>query len=519
MRAQGALEFIDLFDRGVSLDRAAECLVAADGSNLLTYGDVHELTHRLAFGLARRGLGAGSRVGVLSPNDPLALVLMLAILRLGATWIPLNGRSSAQDLEHLLTLTRADAVLCHDGMARLGEQLSCGRSVIAFGNGQPSCPAWQDLLGPAGDRYSRPPALGRPAVLAGTGGTTGLPKAVMIGHSQLYHLTLGFLIHMAEPAPPTQLVAAPITHAAGALTFPVLASGGRSVIHRGVVAEELLESVECYDATRLFLPPTSVYSLLDSPALGTYDTSSLRHFLYTAAPMNPNKLVQAIEAFGPVMCQAYGQTEALNICTWLSPQDHATALASEVWRGRLSSCGRVSAVATLAIVDDNGEPVAPGELGEIVVRGPLVMDGYLDNPEATEAAIRDGWLLTGDVGRVDDDGFVYIVDRKKDMIITGGFNVYPGRVESVLLSHPAVRDGTVIGLPDEKWGERVTAVIELRAGHDVTAEDIKAYCRQRLDGVHAPKEIIVRELPRSPVGKVLKRALRDEYWHASARQV
>jgi acyl-CoA synthetase (AMP-forming)/AMP-acid ligase II len=342
---------------------------------------------------------------------------------------------------------------------------------------------------------------------------------VKYSHRQLYLQSLGFMVHMPEPTPPVQIAAAPMTHTAGAITFPVLAAGGRTIVHNGVVAEDVLASVDRHHATRMFLPPTAIYGLLDSPALGEYDTTSLEYFLYLAAPMSEKKLIDAIEAFGPVMCQTFGQTEAPTICTWFSREEHAQAVASDALRHRLRSCGRQSAVAEVAIMGENDEILSNGDRGELVIRGPLVMEGYLNNPDATLASQRAGWHATGDIAYRDDDDFIYVVDRSKDLIISGGFNVYPGEVERVLWTHPAVRDCAVIGVPDEKWGEAVTAVVELRDGETTDESELRAFCRERLGPVKTPKRVVFESLPRSGAGKVLKRGLRDNYWSGHERKI
>jgi acyl-CoA synthetase (AMP-forming)/AMP-acid ligase II len=355
----------------------------------------------------------------------------------------------------------------------------------------------------------------------GTGGTTGRSKAVPITHRMAEAMNLAFAAHMPEPEPPTMAMAAPMTHAAGPICFPVFAEGGAVVVHDGVVPERLLASIERHRVSRLFLPPTAIYALLSHPEVRSHDFSSLRHFIYAAAPMAVDKLVEAIDVFGPVMTQTFGQAEAPMICTVMTPAEHGAAVADPELRGRLASAGRPSLVADLAIMDDDGNLLGPDEVGEIVVRGSLVMSGYHRDPEQSAAVSRPGgWHGTSDVGRVDADGYVYIVDRKRDMIISGGFNVWPSEIEQVIHGLNGVRDCAVIGLPDEKWGEAVTAVVELRedAG-EVGAEAVTALCRERLGPVKAPKRVIFRELPRSPNGKVLKRALRDEYWTGQERSV
>jgi acyl-CoA synthetase (AMP-forming)/AMP-acid ligase II len=315
-------------------------------------------------------------------------------------------------------------------------------------------------------------------------------------------------------------MATPMTHAAGTLGFPTIAEGGTIVVHDGVKAATVLSSIEQDRVTRLFLPPTAIYSLLADPGVREHDYSSLRHFLYAAAPMSTDKLVEAMDVFGPVMAQCFGQAEAPMLATYLSPAEHVEALADPAKRARLASCGRPSMIAAVAIMDDDGNLLDDGEHGEIVVRGDLVMSAYYENPEASAEVRRPGgWHATGDIGYRDADGFYFIVDRKRDMIISGGFNVFPSEVERVIWSHPDVLDCAVIGVPDEKWGEAVTAVVELKDGAGVTEVELIALCKGELGSVKSPKAVHFRELPRSTAGKVLKRSLRDEYWAGRDRRV
>jgi acyl-CoA synthetase (AMP-forming)/AMP-acid ligase II len=267
------------------------------------------------------------------------------------------------------------------------------------------------------------------------------------------------------------------------------------------------------------MPPTLIYMLLAHPDVGKYDYSSLQHLVYASAPMSVDKLVEAVKVFGPVLTQTYGQAEACMICTFFSPEDHVAALESNN-RHRLASAGKVSPLVRLDVMDDHGKLLPRGQRGEIVVRGNLVMKGYYNNVEATAEASAFGWHHTGDIGVIDEDGFVYIVDRKKDMIISGGFNVFPGEVEQVLWSHPAVQDCAVIGIPDEKWGEAVKAVVELKPGMTVEADALIQLAKEKLGGVKAPKSVdFVDTLPRSPVGKVLKKTLREPYWAGHERKI
>jgi len=271
--------------------------------------------------------------------------------------------------------------------------------------------------------------------------------------------------------------------------------------------------------TELFLPPTVIYALLEVPGIEKRDFSSLRYILYGAAPMSLEKLRRAIEVFGPVMHQGYGQTEAPGSIAFLRPGDHFVDGKVAPDR-RLSACGLPAVTNAIAIQDDDGKPLSQGESGEICIAGDIVMKGYYKQREKTAETIIDGWLHTGDIGHLDAEGFLHITDRKKDVIISGGFNVYPSEVEQVIWSHPSVLDCAVIGVPDEKWGEAVKAVIELKPGSAAAPEDVIALCKERLGSVKAPKSVdFVTSLPRSPVGKVLKKDIRATYWTQADRKI
>ncbi len=311
-----------------------------------------------------------------------------------------------------------------------------------------------------------------------------------------------------------------MTHTAGLLSLPCTARGGTVVVVTKPDPALLLSAIAQHRVTELFLPPTVIYRLLDIPDLASkVDFSSLRYLMYGAAPMSVQKLKQAIEIIGPVMMGGYGQTECPASIAYLPPDAHFVdgKIAPDE---RLSSVGRPNPLVRVEIMDDANGILAPGETGEICVRGDLVMKGYYKAPDKTAETIIDGWLHTGDVGHIDAEGYLHITDRKKDMIISGGFNVYPSEVEQVIWAHPAVQDCAVIGVPDAAWGEAVKAVVELNAGQQVSAEELIALCKQKLGSVKAPKTIdFVASLPRSPVGKVLKKDLRARYWQNTSRKI
>ncbi|GAA4697604.1 AMP-binding protein [Pseudonocardia yuanmonensis] len=508
---------VDYIDRGARAAPTDPCLVNPDGTTVLTHVEFRELTHKIAGALLRDGIQPGDRIGVLSRNHPLALASIVGILRAGAIWTAINVASGSADQADFLTTVGCRRILHHPDLADRAAELE--KLVDGLEPSQPF--GADDWLVPAGPRVSdRPFEAGGVAMLLPTGGTTGRSKAVPITHRQIHLMCLGFQIHLREPDPPRYLCATPMTHAAGLVCFPTLAQGGRVVVHDGVVPEQVLGSIERNRISTTFLPPTALYKLLADPKVRGYDYSSLRQFLIAGAPLAPDRLAEAVEVFGPVMTQTFGQAEAPLLCTVHETTEIARAAADPALGRRLASCGRPSALARIEIMDDDGNLLGPGESGEIVVRSDLVFDGYWQDPDATAQTRRPGgWYGTGDVGLRDADGFVYIVDRKKDMIITGGFNVFPSEVEAFLHTFPSVDDCAVIGLPDPKWGEAVTAVIEARPGHLIDPNELIAACKAHLGSVKAPKRVIVRALPRSGIGKVLKRALRDEYWTGSDRRI
>lgn len=516
------MQLIEAFDWGAKVFPDRDCFATADGTLRLSYRDVSDLTHRIAVALADGGARPERRVAVLSPNDPMGFIAALGALRLNATWVATNPRDTAESLTTLLADANCEFLVYHseltDAAAHVLDRVPSIELSVSIGPGRPGDPELSSWMAPAGSRAADPadePDL--TCLMLGTGGTTGRSKIVQLTHRNMLAVCYAFVAHMPEDHP-VQLMAAPMSHAAGVITFPIFLQGGTSIVHSAVHAEKLLRSIEQDGVTRLFLPPTAIYNLLAHHDVRSFDYSSLKYLIYAAAPMSVEKLKEAIDVFGPVMTQTFGQAEAPMICTFFGPQDHADVLSSGNER-RLCSCGRASVVARVEIAGEDGRLAAAGERGEIIVRGDLVMKGYFQNPEQTAASRLDGWHRTGDIGYIDEDGYVYIVDRLRDTIISGGFNIYPSEIEQVIWSHKAVRDCAVIGLPHEKWGEQVTAVIEPKEGAEIDPDEIISLCKQRLGSVKAPKEIIVRELPRSAVGKVLKRALRDEYWVGQDRAV
>ena len=344
-----------------------------------------------------------------------------------------------------------------------------------------------------------------------TGGTTGRSKGVMQTHRAIIANHTLQLAEWPIPAKPRFLALAPYSHATGWFPLGVLWRGGTVIMRNGFSVDGFIDAVERLKANMTFAVPTMVYALLDEPRLTEHDLSSLELLIYGAAPMSVPRLRQGIAMFGPIFLQLYGQSEAPNVVTTLMPEDHD--LDDEL---RLSSCGRPAPGMTVKVLGTNDEILPPNEVGELCMRGPLVMQGYHKNPEQTAETIRDGWLRTGDLAVVDEAGFIRLVGRAKDMIISGGFNVYPAEVEAPILMHPDVDAAAVVGLPDDKWGEAVTAFVVAKPGRVPNVDEIIALVRERKGPVMAPKAVyVIDQIPVTSLGKPDKKVLRE--WRPAER--
>ncbi len=452
----------------------------------------------------------------------MAFATVFGISRAGGVWCPINPRNEASENAFVLDAFDCACLVFHGNYAPMVEQMRSQlpklRALVCLDARQPFAPSMDDWLEGLDDAPLDIAPIDDVAMIAGTGGTTGQPKGVMLTGRNLEAMSALTLMGYPFEGRPAYLALAPLTHAAGVLCLPVMALGGRVVIMPKPDLGEFLALIERHRITHAFLPPTLIYMLLQHPELAATKRDSLQCFWYGAAPMSAARLEEALTKIGPVMAQLFGQTEAPMMISMMSPREHFNADGS-VAKHRLASAGRPGPLVQVGVMNAEGELLPVGESGEIVVRGSLVMQGYYKDPKATQEASRFGWHHTGDIGRLDDDGFLYIVDRAKDMIISGGFNVYSAEVEQALMQHPDVQDSAVIGLPDEKWGERVVAVLQPQAGRSIDAEAIKAFVKARIGSVKAPKQVEVwADLPRSKVGKVLKKDVRTILLAALTRE-
>ena len=502
-------------DKGASLGPDAPCLTMGDRS--LSYTEVQQLSRRVARALNRSGIRAGDKVAILSGNDAAAFGCVFGIARAGAVWCPINPRNEAAENAEQLELFDVRCLIFAaeyaDLVERIRPRLPRLTTLVCLDRpaaGAPSFDQWTAGLEDDVISVDDVSPVDDVAMIVGTGGTTGRPKGVMLTDRNLETMSALTLMSYPFDGRPVYLALAPLTHAAGVLCFPIMARGGEVVIMPKADLGEFLRLIERHGVTHTFLPPTLIYRLLGHEALDQADLRSLHCFWYGAAPISTARLEEALTRIGPVMAQLFGQSEAPMMISVLPPEDHFRSDGS-IARERLSSAGRPSALVTVGVMDGDGRLLPGGERGEIVVRSSLVMAGYYKNPAATEEASAFGWHHTGDIGYLDAENYLFIVDRAKDMVITGGFNVYSVEVEQALMEHPAVQDCAVIGLPDEKWGERVTAVLQLQPGRTASSADLIAFTKTRIGSVKAPKQVeIWPDLPRSKVGKILKPEIRRQ---------
>ncbi len=518
---------IDYFDKGA--DAFPDRTAIIDGETRHTYSEMRGFTYRIARAMWARGLRGEERAAIYSPNDPRVLFCMLGILRAGAVWVPINSRNALDANIQYMKYVEVSWLFYHSSYRDQAQEIVHGvpslRNCVCIDAEDGPNPSlhrfMEDYATVAetdwGDPHGNPDRL---MGLVPTGGTTGPAKGVMVTD-----LAWGTMTEMAnrywagDTNDPVCLTSAPLSHAAGVVAFVMTSLGATNVIMPGFDAIEVLRNIQRFRVTHMFLPPTALYALLAHPQLGNFDYSSLRVFLLVASPVSPDKFKKAVEVFGPCMCQSYGQTEAPMLLTWLDQKTTAAAAAGE-HPERLRSCGKPTSAVTLALMDDDGCILPPNQPGEIVARGSLVTRGYYKLPDATAEIRTHGWHHTGDIGYKDEDGYFYIVDRKKDMIITGGFNVFCTEVEASVMELPEVHECAVIGVPHEKWGEAVKAIVVLRGSESLTEDAIITHCKARLGGVKAPKSVaFTNEIPKTPAGKTDKKALRKPYWADRDRSV
>jgi acyl-CoA synthetase (AMP-forming)/AMP-acid ligase II len=466
-----------------------------------TFGEMDAASSELAGGLVEKlGVRPGDRVAILDKNSDAYAELLFAVAKAGAAAVPVNWRLTAPEVATIVSDADPVALVVGEEFNASGSQVDC--PVLGFGE-----------LPRSGGDPGRDTEEGVAWQLY-TSGTTGLPKGALLTNRNLFAGGASALYEFPELHEGGRaLVAMPLYHIGGCgWLLCVVGSGACAVMVREINPPELLQVMVEQRVQTGFVVPAVLLFLTQLPQSQSADFSALQSLVYGASPISPDLLGRSIDTFGCRFTQLYGLTETTGAITALQHEHHQG--------DRLLSCGRPMFGAEVKIVDPLGNPTAPGEIGEIVYRGSGVMAGYWRRPDDTATAIRDGWFSTGDAGTVDGDGFVYIRDRIKDMIASGGENIYPAELEGVLAGHPEVADVAVIGVPDDRWGEAVKAIVVSRPGSGLTEEALIEWSRGRLAGFKRPRSVdFVQAIPRNPTGKILKRELREAYWSGSARRV
>jgi fatty-acyl-CoA synthase len=479
----------------------------AFGETELTFGELNRRTNRLANGLAGLGVRKGDRVAVLLMNCHQYYELLFACAKLGALIVTVNYRLVADEVRHVLDDSRPSVFVHGPEFTAIADELCpAGSPVTTVLLGQDAERLTYDEIAAAADAEPAVEVgLDDPLIIMYTSGTTGRPKGAVLTHANVLYTSFNQMADWGMGAADRCLVVAPLYHVGGllVLSFPCLHAGGSVRIHGSFDPGDVLRDIHEHRITTIFLAPTMWNMLLQREDLAAYDVSSVRLGCSGGEALPVAVMQRLTDLFGADFTDGYGLTEASS-CSTVLRAEHVIAKTGSVGMPFLHNAVRV--------VDDEDRDVPVGETGEIIQSGPTVMQGYWERPDATAQALRGGWLRTGDVGRFDEDGFLYVVDRKDDMIVSGAENVYPAEVEQVLYRHPAVLEAAVIGLPDERWGQAVTAVVVLRPGAAAAPEEISEFCRGKVAGYKRPRRVeVVEALPRNASGKVLKRVLRDRW--------
>ena len=492
----------------------AERVAVRFGDDALTFAETGHWANRIANALIASGHApVGARVALLLNNGLFSIPLDFACAAARITRVPLNARLSAREHAQMIAGTGARLLVFGPDLAERAAELAGlvdGLSMMCLG----ATAVAPDLLALAGAAPHTPPDRVPEAddvVLAlHTSGTTGSLKAACHTQASWAAVSNNILLNLVAPQPgDAMLHAASLIHASGTMVLPFWVRGATACVLPNFVPQDYCDAVERWRPTAINLVPTMIGMLIDFAGIEDRDFGSIETIVYGASPMPRATLKRGLALWGPRFTQYYGQSEAPLCIAVLGKDDHVGADAEQ----RLLACGRVSLDCKVRLVDDEGGDVAAGAPGEILVRAPFGMTGYYDAAELNAQTVTgDGWIHTRDVGQFDGDGYLYLVDRTSDMIVSGGYNVYPREVEDVLVAHPAVREVVVVGLPDDRWGEVVTAFVALRPGQAPEPEALIAFARESLAGYKVPKDVrFIDDVPKSAVGKLLRRAVRDPF--------
>ncbi len=502
-------------------------LAIAYGDGEWTYRQSNERINRLANGLSGLGIRKGDNVAILLHNCPEFLETLYACFKAGIGAVPINFRLHPRECSYIIDNSEAVAVVLgedfRDSMWELKEEMPRVRHFICLAEPVAGMLRYESVLGGQPTAF-RDVDVERDdlAWLFYTSGTTGQPKGAMLSHHNLMTMAMNFFADICPLGPQDAVLhAAPLSHGSGLYSVPNVAKAAANVIlpSKSFDPRVVFETIERRRVTNVFMAPAMIKRLILSPMVRDYDLSSLKCVNYGGAPIYLEDAKAAVKALGQIFVQLYGQAEAPMTITYLRKEEHLEEGTEEQMR-RLTSAGIPRTDLEVKILDEQDRELPPGEMGEIAVRGEVVMRGYWRNPKATAETLRGGWLHTGDLGIMDERGYVYLLDRAKDMIISGGENIYSREVEDVILRHPAVHEVAVIGVPDEHWGEAIKAFVALKPGQRATPEEIILFCKDHLASYKKPKSVdFIDEIPKNAYGKVLKRDLREKYWAGEARRI
>jgi len=498
------------------------------GKKKYTYAQFNSRVNCLANALNKLDIHQGDNVAILQYNYPETLESIFACFKVGCGAVPINFRLHPNEFSFIIDNSEAKAIILspefNDSVLNVRDRMPNVNHLITLNSAKGVLLNYEKLISDESDQYADVDVLPDDlAWLFYTSGTTGNPKGAMLTHRNLLAMVMNFYADICPEFGLNDAIlhAAPISHGSGLYALPNFGKAAVNIILESKSFDPLLvfKKIQDYRITNMFIAPTMVKLLVDNSRIDHYDLSSLKAMIYGGAPMLVENLKEAVVKLGPCLVQLYGQGESPMTITYLPHRDHVLE-GTPLQMKRLASAGYARTDCEVKIFDLDDKELPPNQMGEIVTRSDLVMKGYWKNPNATEKTLKNGWLHTGDIGYIDDQGYLFILDRSKDMIITGGENVYPREVEEVLIKHPAIREVAVIGIPDEKWGEAIKAVVSLVEGESVTEEEIIAYCKNHIGSYKKPKSIVfVDELPKNNYGKILKRELRAKYWEGKERKV
>jgi acyl-CoA synthetase (AMP-forming)/AMP-acid ligase II len=502
-------------------------LSIAYGDYELTYQQANERINKLANGLRGLGIKKGSNVAILLHNCPEFIEALYACFKAGLGAVPINFRLHPKECSFIVANSESQAVVLgedfRDSLYALKGEMPRVKHYICITDPLEGMVTYENLIKDQSAVF-RDEEVERDhlAWIFYTSGTTGRPKGAMLTHHNLMVMTMNFFADMCPLGPEDAILhAAPLSHGSGLYCLPNVAKGAAHVILKSKTFDPkiVFETIQRRRVTNMFLAPAMIKRLITSPEIDRYDLGSLKCIHYGGAPIYVEDLKASVKKLGQIFVQLFGQAEAPMTISYLRQEEHLLKGTEEQMK-RLTSAGIPRTDLEVKIVEDQDRDLPPGQMGEIVVRGEVVMKGYWKNPEATAETLRGGWLHTGDLGIMDEKGYVYILDRAKDMIISGGENIYSREIEDVILKHPAVHEVAVIGVPDEKWGEAIKAFVALREGQKATEEEIINFCKEHLASYKKPKSVeFIDAIPKNPYGKVLKRDLREKYWKGEARRV